>query len=83
MAERKEDSHGSPHEVFPGCLQMRYGYLYPNEQPGLGIDLDEQQAARYPCTDGPPSWTLARARWHSGLAVRFTIISLSLTAIWP
>jgi mannonate dehydratase len=48
------------YEVFPGCPQVRNGYLYPNEQPGLGIDLDEQQAARYPCTDGPPTWTLAR-----------------------
>src|SRR5258708_9140198 len=49
------------YEVFPGCPQVRNGYLYPNEQPGLGIDLDEKQAARYPCTDGPPTWTLARA----------------------
>jgi mannonate dehydratase len=48
------------YEVFPGCPQVRSGYLYPNELPGLGIDLDEQQAARYPCTEGPPTWTLAR-----------------------
>lgn len=48
------------YDVFPGCPQVRNGYLYPNEQPGLGIDLDEQLAARYPCTDEPPAWTLAR-----------------------
>lgn len=48
------------YEVFPGCPQVRNGYLYPNEQPGLGIDLDEEMAARYPCTEGPPAWTLAR-----------------------
>jgi mannonate dehydratase len=48
------------YEVFPGCPQVRNGYLYPNDQPGLGIDLDEKAAARYPCTDGPPTWTLAR-----------------------
>jgi len=48
------------YEVFPGCPQVRNGYLYPNDQPGLGIDLNEKAAARYPCTDGPPTWTLAR-----------------------
>ncbi len=48
------------YDVFPGCPQVRNGYLYPNEQPGLGIDLNEGQAARYPCIDGPPAWTLAR-----------------------
>jgi len=48
------------YEVFPGCPRVRQGYLYPNEQPGLGIDIDEQRAARYPCSDGPPTWTLVR-----------------------
>lgn len=48
------------YEVFPGCPQVRDGYLYANEQPGLGIDIDEQHAARYPCSEGPPTWTLAR-----------------------
>ena len=48
------------YEVFPGCPRVREGYLYPNDQPGLGIDLDEKLAARYPCTDDPLTWTLAR-----------------------
>jgi len=47
-------------EVFPGCPEVRNGYMYPNEQPGLGIAIDEKLAARYPCSDGPPTWTLAR-----------------------
>lgn len=46
--------------VFPGCPQVRNGFMYPNDKPGLGIDIDEQEAARYPCNDGPPVWTLAR-----------------------
>lgn len=46
--------------VFPGCPQVRNGYLYANDRPGLGIDLDEREAAKYPCSDGPPVWTLAR-----------------------
>ncbi len=47
-------------EIFPGCPEVRAGYLYPNDRPGLGIDLDEAAAARFPCPDGPPQWTLAR-----------------------
>jgi mannonate dehydratase len=47
-------------EVFPGCPEIRGGFLYPNEQPGLGIDIDEQLAARYPCEDFLDAWTVAR-----------------------
>jgi mannonate dehydratase len=36
------------HEVFPGTAVVREGYLYPNERPGWGIELDEAQAAKYP-----------------------------------
>jgi mannonate dehydratase len=35
-------------EVFPGGPVLREGYLYPGDAPGLGIDLDETLAARYP-----------------------------------
>ncbi len=47
-------------EIFPGCPEVRNGYLYPNDHPGWGIDLDEKKAAKYPCPDGVPEWTLAR-----------------------
>lgn len=47
-------------EVFPGCPEVRQGYMYPNDKPGLGIDINETLAARYPCPDGPPTWTLTR-----------------------
>ena len=33
-------------EVFPGHCILEGGYLYPNEQPGLGIDIDEDKAAK-------------------------------------
>ncbi|HTK08790.1 MAG TPA: enolase C-terminal domain-like protein [Ktedonobacteraceae bacterium] len=46
--------------VFPGCPEVRNGYMYPNDQPGLGIDVDEKEAAKFPCFDGPPAWTLVR-----------------------
>ncbi len=47
-------------EVFPGCPEVRGGYMYPNDRPGLGVDLDEAAAARYPCPADTPGWTLAR-----------------------
>ncbi|PYI55548.1 enolase C-terminal domain-like protein [Paenibacillus flagellatus] len=47
-------------EVFPGCPELRDGYAYPNDSPGLGIDVDESLAARFPCVNRLPEWTLAR-----------------------
>lgn len=47
-------------EVFPGCPEVRNGYLYANDQPGFGIDIDEALAARYPCEPAVIQWTQAR-----------------------
>lgn len=55
-------------EIFPGCPEVREGYMYPNDKPGLGIDIDEKLAAKYPSSEGPPTWTLART--PDGTAVR-------------
>ncbi|MBL8210473.1 MAG: starvation-sensing protein RspA [Bryobacterales bacterium] len=35
-------------EVFKGCPVMKDGYLYPNDAPGWGIEVDEKAAAKYP-----------------------------------
>ena len=35
-------------EVFPGTPDIRKGYIYANDRPGWGIDIDEKAAARYP-----------------------------------
>ena len=35
-------------DVFPGCPEIKGGYLYANDQPGLGIDIDEKVAAKFP-----------------------------------
>ncbi len=32
-------------EAFPGHAEIRGGYMYPNENPGLGIDINEEKAA--------------------------------------
>jgi len=38
----------SVHEMMPGCAEIRKGYLYGSGKPGLGIDINEQIAAKYP-----------------------------------
>ncbi len=35
-------------EVFPGAPEIRGGYMYANDRPGLGIDIDERVAAKFP-----------------------------------
>jgi mannonate dehydratase len=62
-------------EVFPGCPELRQGYLYANDAPGLGIDVDETKTAQYPITpntgqlrNGIVEWT--QTRWPDGTLVR-------------
>ncbi|MBI3417440.1 MAG: starvation-sensing protein RspA [Verrucomicrobia bacterium] len=52
-------------EVFPGTPEIRDGMMWCNEKPGLGIDLDEGLAAKYPIRDDPPfdlNWGRLRDR---------------------
>ncbi|MEO7649814.1 MAG: enolase C-terminal domain-like protein [Bryobacteraceae bacterium] len=35
-------------EIFKSCPVMKDGYLYANEAPGWGIEIDEKMAAKYP-----------------------------------
>ncbi len=35
-------------EVFPHGYSFRDGFLYSPEEPGLGVDIDEEKAAKYP-----------------------------------
>lgn len=48
------------YEMFPGLPMVADGYLYPNELPGLGIDIDEKLAAQHPCTEIVEQWTQTR-----------------------
>lgn len=34
--------------VFPHAYTFRDGYLHPGDQPGIGVEIDEALAARYP-----------------------------------
>jgi mannonate dehydratase len=36
------------HDLFPGMGEIRKGYLYDSGKPGLGLDINEETAAKYP-----------------------------------
>ena len=59
-------------EVFPGCPQMKKGYMYLNEAPGIGVDIDEKLAAKYPFKPFP-----------AGTGFRFPIRKADGTQIRP
>jgi mannonate dehydratase len=40
-------------DVFPGCPVLKDGSYHVSDKPGLGIDLDEKLAAKFPITDDP------------------------------
>jgi mannonate dehydratase len=60
----QEENHFPPfvHEMLPGTAELRGGYLYGNDEPGLGIDVKEEIAAKYPPNPVRPgnSWTTVR-----------------------
>jgi len=53
-------------EVFRGCPVIENGYMLATEAPGLGIEVDETLAAKFPFPPGPPhfdySWGTTRRR---------------------
>lgn len=54
--------HNALLDVFPGLPKFRNGYVYANDTPGLGVDLNEEEAAKYPCEKTVTTWTQTRAR---------------------
>ncbi len=48
------------YEMFPGTPEVRNGYMYPNDKPGLGVEIDEKLAAKYPVEDWVEQWTQTR-----------------------
>ncbi|MEJ4046921.1 MULTISPECIES: enolase C-terminal domain-like protein [unclassified Erwinia] len=55
-------------EVFPGCPEIDRGYAYLSDRPGLGVDINLKEAAKYPVLGGIPEWT--HARLPDGTAAR-------------
>lgn len=57
-------------EVFPGCPEIRDGAMWTNDRPGLGIDIDEEQAARYPFPDHAYNGAWPEIRRADGAVIR-------------
>jgi mannonate dehydratase len=55
-------------EVFPGAPEIKGGYMYSNDKPGLGIDIDETLAAKFPFKS--PGGTRGNDRRLDGTIVR-------------
>jgi mannonate dehydratase len=55
-------------DVFPGSPTYKNGYMFVNEAPGFGVDLDERLAAKFPVAEGPGNWLPLRR--SDGSAVR-------------
>ncbi len=53
-------------DVFVGCPEVKNGYMLAQEKPGLGIEVDEKLAAKFPFPPGPPnfdySWGTTRRK---------------------
>ena len=47
--------------IFPGMPRVENGYMFVNEAPGLGIDVNEEEAAKYPLQEVQlNNWTQLR-----------------------
>lgn len=69
----QEENHFAPEEydLFPGHARLEGGYLYCNDQPGLGIDIDETKAAALLDPDkAAKSYFIAEDRRADGSVVR-------------
>jgi mannonate dehydratase len=47
-------------EVFPGSPFIKNGYMYVNDAPGLGVDINEKAAAKYPAHFKPGEWQVRK-----------------------
>jgi mannonate dehydratase len=59
-------------EVFRGAPEVRSGAMWATEAPGLGIDVDEKLAAKFPFPAGPPDfdYSWGRTRRRDGTMIR-------------
>jgi mannonate dehydratase len=49
-------------EIFPGAPTMKNGYMIVNEAPGLGVEVNEKLAAKYPLPTFNYNWTQVRKK---------------------
>jgi mannonate dehydratase len=49
--------------IFPGTPWVKNGYMHINEAPGLGVDINEKEAAKFPIQDVQMNnWTQLRSQ---------------------
>ena len=68
--QEENDFPEEVHEMMPGAARIRGGYLYGSDKPGLGIDLNEQIAAKYPLVDDHRNADWTTVRGMDGSVVR-------------
>ncbi|MFC1694363.1 enolase C-terminal domain-like protein [Candidatus Latescibacterota bacterium] len=68
----QEENHFPPatYEILPGTAEIRKGYLYGNDAPGLGIDINEELAAKSPFPESKGSGSYRIDRFIDGAAVK-------------
>ena len=47
-------------EIFEGCAQIKDGFVWANDRPGWGIEVNLEAAKKYPTDSKQPRWLLAR-----------------------
>jgi mannonate dehydratase len=59
-------------DVFVGCPEVKNGYMLAQEKPGLGIDVNEALAAKFPIPAGPPNFDVSwgTTRRKDGTVIR-------------
>lgn len=62
VIQKLKGPHGALLDVFPGLPEFKKGYVYPNNSPGIGVDINEKEAAKYPCENTITTWTQTRNR---------------------
>jgi mannonate dehydratase len=58
-------------EVFPGTPEVRDGMLWDNGRPGLGVDLNEESAAKYPFPEHELNGAFPPVRRLDGSVIRW------------
>lgn len=62
--------HEETRAVFPGCPEVRDGCLWANEQPGWGVDVDENLAAQFPFPEDALNGAWPEVRRLDGTVIR-------------
>ncbi len=67
--QERVDFGSETQAVFSGCPTFKNGYMFVNEAPGHGVDVDERAAARFPVPPDHASWW-KQIRRADGTSVR-------------